>query len=494
MIPEPDVINGYLVLGYILRAWHFLCGKGLLLNPVQSEGLSGKFDVILDVGPLSSQLAGLHLKSLYQCGKDRASDNGNHFEPLPPDAALPPLSDGITVAFDPNFSNNNTVYAASSTQDKGIYRFVIEKSTEWESIDSSLPDEAKISQIVAGVDGSLCASNLKSDGGMERSLDPTYSLGPTFETVTKGLEDGATLTGLWYHDYRLWSVDSTNVRLMTYADSLTQPVNLTSPADQDSGISIRNVILEWDTLKGTTEYKWQLDFDTDFSTVPTGFEGETQASSARLPTLESGTTYYWRVRATEPVLSPWSSKCSFTTRLVTEAIAPELQSPKAGASSVVSKPIFQWGTVAGADRYELLVSTDAVFSNPTINKTDNFALTGTAWQSDLSLNYATTYYWKVRALGTNTSSAWSSVGAFTTEPAPLPPSPPPAPELASPSLPPRPTPVPPLPPIPAPPPPLPATPQTDIPYWVVYIIGGLMLSMILLLIIMLVLVTSIRRR
>ncbi|MBA7658581.1 hypothetical protein ES703_66540 [subsurface metagenome] len=53
MVPEPDVINGCLVLGYILTTWSFLRRKGLFLNPVQSEGLSGKLDVILDVGSLS---------------------------------------------------------------------------------------------------------------------------------------------------------------------------------------------------------------------------------------------------------------------------------------------------------------------------------------------------------------------------------------------------------------------------------------------------------
>ena len=143
---------------------------------------------------------------------------------------------------------------------------------------------------------------------MERSLNPTYSLGPSFETVTRGLEDGATLTHIRQHGNRLWTIDSTNVRLMTYIDSLTQAITPVSPADEASGIGIGTVILEWDTLDGATDYKWQLDHDTDFTTVPTEFEDETKASSARMPELESTTTYYWRVRATEPVLSPWSDK------------------------------------------------------------------------------------------------------------------------------------------------------------------------------------------
>ena len=407
-----------------------------------------------------------------------SNDNGTSFEPLPPDATSPPLTDSITVAFDPEFSSNNTVYAASNTADKDVYRFIINKDTEWESIDSTLPSGGMLSQLVASADGTLYATNLKADGGMERCLDPTYSLvGPTFETVTRGLEDGATLTGLWLHDNILWSVDSHNVRLMTFTDTLSLPITLTSPLNQAPGTGIGNIKLDWETLKGATTYNWQLDYDTDFSTVPTEFEDDTEASSARLPELEPATTYYWRVRATEPVLSPWSAKWSFTTSLSPTVITPELYSPKAGATGVVIKPVFQWSGLAGADSYELIVSTDPALANPTILKVETYALPGTAWQSNVSLNYGTAYYWKVRAISSDTESEWSAVGAFTTESPPSPPPPSASPPTLE-SL---------LPPSPSPP------PQPTVPHWIVYLVGSLLLTVILLLIITLVLVTGIRR-
>jgi hypothetical protein len=391
-----------------------------------------------------------------------------------PDATSPPLTGSITVAFDPEFNSNNTVYAASNTADKGAYRFIINKDTEWESIDGTLPSGGMVSQLVASIDGTLYATNLKADGGMERCLDPTYSLGPTFETVTRGLDDGATLTGLWLRDNTLWSADSHNVRLMTFTDTMTRPVTLTSPLNQAGGTGIGNVNLDWETLKGATTYNWQLDYDTDFSTVPSGFEDDTEASSARLPELEPATTYYWRVRATEPVLSPWSAKWSFTTSLSSTVITPELYSPEAGATGVAIKPIFQWSGVADADSYELIVSTEPSLANPTILKVEAYALPGTAWQSNVSLNYDTAYYWKARAIGSDTKSDWSAVGAFTTEspPSPPPPSPPPVAES-------------PLPPSPPPP------PQPTVPH--VYLVGGLLMTIILLLITTLVLVTGIKR-
>jgi len=396
-----------------------------------------------------------------------SNDNGSSFKPLPPDATSPPLTGYVTVAFDPRYSRNSTVYAASDTADEGIYRFIIGTRTSWEKIDS--PTGGMLSQLIVSPDGTLYATNQKADGGIERCLNPTYPLGPTFETVTRGLDDGVQLTKLWLADNALWSFDAASSRLMTYTDSLTQPVTLTSPPDKASGIgtiinyTISNVSLDWETLSGATEYQWQLDHDTDFSSVPAGFEGNTRASTAQLPVLEPDTRYYWRVRASQPVLSPWSDKWSFTTGFGTEAIAPELSSPEAGARGMPLKPVFQWSAVAGADSYELIVSADASFSNPSILKAGTYALPATAWQCNTPLNYDTTYYWKVRAISGDSCSAWSAVGAFTTE------SPPPPPGSLLP---------------PEPPPPQPATP--DWMNWLMPIGGAFLLTFLLVMIMMLI--------
>jgi photosystem II stability/assembly factor-like uncharacterized protein len=351
-----------------------------------------------------------------------SEDNGLSFEPLPPDTTSKPLSGKITVAFDPDYSSNNTVYAASDTSGEGIYRFIVGKSDAWENIDK--PAAGMIGQLVTSADGTLYATNFKANGGTERCLNPTYPLGPTFETVTKGLDDGAKLIGLWLCDNQLWSVDTAYTKLVTYTDSLAQPITLTSPPDEAPAVgtiinyTIKNATLDWETLEGATEYKWQINYDNDFSNVPGNFEGDTRASSAQLPALDPSTTYYWRVRATEPVLSPWSDKWSFTTSFGTEAYAPELDSPQAAASGVPIKPVFQWSAIAGADGYELVVSTDSAFGNPTILKTDTYALPNTAWRASIGLSYNTTYYWRVRAVTSDTYSPWSAVSAFTTEPDP----------------------------------------------------------------------------
>ncbi|OGO23538.1 MAG: hypothetical protein A2144_11070 [Chloroflexi bacterium RBG_16_50_9] len=439
-----------------------------------------------------------------------SDNNGVSFESLPADATSQPLVGPITVAFDARFDSNRIAYAASDTADNGVYRFIIRTKTDWERIDANLPAGARLNDLVVAPDGALYAANSKAGGGMERCLNPAFTLGPAFETVTRGLGTGAILEGLRQSDHRLWSIDTANNRLMTFNDTLTSPVVLTSPDEKASGIgglvnhTVRNIRLDWETKEGATTYLWQLNYTTDFSSVPSGFENNAKASFLRLPALEPATTYYWRVRATEPVLSPWSDKRSFTTSLDTEAITLSLESPQAGASGVPVKPVFQWTAVTDADAYELLVSTDPDCNNPSIIKKDDYALATTAWQSDVKLDHDTTYYWKVRAINTNTRSAWSAVGAFTTESATQ------APPTATKALPngkeplpdlrtaPTKTPTGTL--IPAPVPVSPATPPAPIiiespnpPNWLLYIMGALLLIIVLTLIIILMLVVAIRR-
>ncbi|MFC1992370.1 hypothetical protein ACFLV3_00980 [Chloroflexota bacterium] len=96
-------------------------------------------------------------------------------------------SNSVTVAFDSGYSHNDTVYAANhcrkapAEDSSAIYRFIIGTSTDWESI-GTMPDSAVIDQLVVSADGLLYASDSKADGGMERCLNPTYPLGPSFET------------------------------------------------------------------------------------------------------------------------------------------------------------------------------------------------------------------------------------------------------------------------------------------------------------------------
>jgi len=350
-----------------------------------------------------------------------STDDGTSFTPLPPNAAAPPLNGMVSVAFDPEFSKNKTVYAGSSNADKGVYRFAIGKSTFWERIDATLPSGSVIKGVGTSPQGIFYAANNKADAGLERSIDPTYELGPTFERVTRGLEGGTQLEGVWISGERIFSIDKGNTALLTLLDTLSVPVTLKTPANKTAGVGVfinhevKNVIIDWESISGATSYRWQIDTDNDFSVVPAGFEGETGASSAALPALEPGMTYYWRARATQPNVSRWSEKWSFTTSLGEALSAPEPKNPQAGVRDIPLKPVFNWTAIAGAESYELVVATDISFTNPIISRTGEFALPATAWESSVSLDYGTTYYWKVRGINSKSKTAWSPASVFITE-------------------------------------------------------------------------------
>jgi photosystem II stability/assembly factor-like uncharacterized protein len=438
-----------------------------------------------------------------------ADNRSTSFELLSGDSATLPFSGVVSVACDPSFATNCTVYAASDSASSLVYRFVIGESTAWESIDGSLPAGAMFSQLTLAEDGTFYAADAAAGGGLERCLSPTLA-SPTFETVTLGLSSGATLYGLWQAEHKIWSIDTTSGRLMTYEDTLTVPPVPVAPDDGASAAGnlidhgVRNISLDWEALQGATRYEWECSYNDTFTADSVAFGDSTSGSSVRLPALEPATTYHWRVRATSPTLSPWSEKRSFTTVMDTEPITFRPESPVPGATGVPVKPLFQWTAVVGAEAYELLVATDASMENPVIARTGEAALTGNAWQCDVALDYATTYYWKVRAISAVTSSVWSTLGIFTTEEAPLSPETPAADHevVGMPAnldtAPPTPT----LTPAQMEPVPTPSvngtvTPNLSkvpgIPDWIIYFIGILLSIIVLSLVVILVMVVKLKR-
>ena len=359
-----------------------------------------------------------------------SEDNGISFQLLGQQLPLTGGIGNISLAFDNKFSTNKTIYAATdakvtSGSKERIFRFTLNKSSVWQSICTGLPDNAVIKQMTVTGNGTLYAINgqaiIAADkkGGMVRSLNPTSS-SPTFETVIRGLDDTDVMFEVAIFENQLWSVDTRNNRLMTFTDSLSVPVIPISPEEKASGLTLSNLNLEWQSLRGATLYEWQVSDNPGFTGIAGGFTGTTELCSARVTGLDPATGYYWRVRVNKPFLSPWSDPESFTTVLGGNNVAPLLTLPAAGATTSL-KPVFQWGTIASASKYDLLVATDAAFRDIVIEKTSDNALPSNAWESDISLNKSANYYWKVRACSTNSFSDWSAVSVFTTDdPVPAP--------------------------------------------------------------------------
>jgi len=88
---------------------------------------------------------------------------------------------------------------------------------------------------------------------------------------------------------------------------------------------------------------------------------------------------------------------------------PSLYSPANGSQTNNSTPTFSWRSTIGAKKYELWVDNDSDFSSPGILEN----VTGNT-HTPTSALVDGTYYWKVRALGTdNREIGWTSTWTFT---------------------------------------------------------------------------------
>jgi hypothetical protein len=145
---------------------------------------------------------------------------------------------------------------------------------------------------------------------------------------------------------------------------------------------------------------------------PTGMLGVGNVRASFMP----GNTYYWRVRTTEPLYSPWTEGRSFTVASFDTFV---VSGPETGAVDVGLMPTFTWAEYPDAVGYEIMLSEDPTFAIIEWSyNTDN-----PFYASEQELKYSTTYYWRVRArIGETERGSWIT-GIFTTMAKPVEPEP-----------------------------------------------------------------------
>jgi hypothetical protein len=214
-------------------------------------------------------------------------------------------------------------------------------------------------------------------------------------------------------------IDSTDTtkQLWSWKDSIAvDPPTITSPgADAIIGINVatgtaQDVVYSWSRLSKATEYDMDIALDDGFTQIVRKERALTSTSStvvfilgptSAIPTSVNGTgltlnymlgvTYYWRVRASKPVLSPWTAARMFK---INQAVPFALTVPADGATDVPIQPTFVWNKVEGAINYELMVAEDPTFAVIDFSR----SLTSNMFKSEETLKYATTYYWRVRGV------------------------------------------------------------------------------------------------
>ena len=403
--------------------------------------------------PSINMLALVDKETILVGGKNRdvaySTDGGESFTKIP--EVIGSGSGDVQVIADANYQENHTIYAATNIANEGIWRWVIGTSTQWEQIDWSITTTGlgggqRIGGLAIGPEGTLYALRMEpttgTSGGMTRSLNPATPdpADIEFDLANDALPAGTTFdpTSLFptlpylklsgnAEQNELWTVDSTNQIIYRYQDTLCKlgPTLETPEAGGiipiDASGYITDLILKWEALAGATEYESAIYRDADAiqsvwseTSIDAGVFVVGGTGTAK---LRSGITYYWRVRAIEPVKSPWSEMWSFNPALGAAQwdpfVDPERVVPIPGSYDVPIKPTFMWNPADWATGYEFVLSKNADFSTPMYSFTGANALKITAFVADKDLEYSTNYYWCVTAISADSRSN-TAYGSFRT--------------------------------------------------------------------------------
>lgn len=238
----------------------------------------------------------------------------------------------------------------------------------------------------------------------------------------------------WWGDYDFCDNDFGSVWTFEdcYAKKAPEPETPVVEADPCSCYSAP-FTLKWDTLCDACEFEIQFALDAEF-TMPVKVNGEGEAATDYIITgitgdtpaysinggaaggLSCETTYYWRVRAskaaTDQVIhSWWSVSDSFSVPPSVQAGIITLVAPVPGALNQPTKSVgFSWDLQADADSFRWVLSKNSDLSAPLDSKN----VTSKAATYGNTLDYATTYYWQVKAYNEGVLVGASSVGTFTT--------------------------------------------------------------------------------
>ncbi|MBI5727960.1 MAG: fibronectin type III domain-containing protein, partial [Ignavibacteriales bacterium] len=246
---------------------------------------------------------------------------------------------------------------------------------------------------------------------LQAATDTNFS-SVVLNTILGSVTDTTYLfAGLSYNTKYFW-----RVKAFSAADSSTDysaifdfrtPVEvptLSTPLNNSYAVST-SPSLVWASVAGADSYHVQIATTNTFASLVS--DGYAAGLSYAVSGLANGTEYFWRVKAIGAFdSSDFSTEFKFTTSIA----VPVLASPADNSFGNATNPSLSWGAVTGASGYRVQVASDVSFT--TIVATDTTSSTGFAVAG---LSQYTSYYWRVKSISPNDSSAYSAYFTFTTK-------------------------------------------------------------------------------
>ena len=161
--------------------------------------------------------------------------------------------------------------------------------------------------------------------------------------------------------------------------------------------------LKWNAVSGAAKYEVYRARSKDGDYIK--YSTVTGTSYTNTSYIESGNTYYYKVRALDAngTAGAWSSIVSVTYKQTLSA--PTVT----GGNDAQGRPTLKWNAVSGAAKYEVYRARSR--SGDYIKYA---TVTGTSYTNTSYIEDGNTYYYKVRALDANgTAGTWSSIVSVT---------------------------------------------------------------------------------
>ena len=241
-----------------------------------------------------------------------------------------------------------------------------------------------------------------------RSKDGDYikysTVTGTSYTNTSYIENGNT----YYYKVRALDANGTagawsSIVAVTYQPKQTLPAPTVTGGNDSQG----RPTLKWNAVSGAAKYEVYRARSKDGDYIK--YSTVTGTSYTNTSYIENGNTYYYKVRAlkSDGTAGAWSSIVSVT---YCAASTGTLSAPTVtGGNDSQGRPTLKWKAVTGAAKYEVYRSTSR---SGTYTKYST--QTSTSYTNSSYLTSGTTYYYKVRALGSDGSyGPYSSVVSVT---------------------------------------------------------------------------------
>lgn len=262
-----------------------------------------------------------------------SADGGTNFIEIPQPVGNSAVICDVQVMADVNYVKNNIIYAATDIADKGIWRWIIGSSTEWELIDRPLLGTGeRFSGLAMGEEGTLYALRMEpanlppnapmnaGSGGMNRSLNPAepQAIKIEWDVINRTLPAGVTFDPtLLYHILSCLFIPLPQLLPWPPAPLPLAPVLLT-PANGSNQVG-NSVNFTWihSVPPGGTAYWLQVYKVGDNSIVFNNNVGYVNSYTINnFP--DDGTVYNWRVWAFDGVAwGPGSTIWNFTNNVAT---------------------------------------------------------------------------------------------------------------------------------------------------------------------------------